>query len=181
MNRRAFRQPFGRIRLAYRSEASYRRRLGRLSAIRSPRVQRWLGATLLILLSACSTIEILYDQADTLLSYKVDQYFDLTDHQQDFVDRRIKALMAWHRREELPDYARFIADLNARLVRGLVRGDLEWFYRGLEDRYRRIAERLSDDAASVLSTRPRRPAGRTMSGDAVIAERGMAGRVACAR
>lgn len=103
------------------------------------------------LVSACSAIEVLYGQADRLLSYALDEYFDLSDAQQDFVDRWLADLIAWHRREELPDYARFLTDAKHRLERGLAAEDLVWFARGAERRYRHLAEHISADAATLLA------------------------------
>jgi hypothetical protein len=112
---------------------------------------RLLGVALVLLLSACSTVEFLYGQADRLLSYTIDRYFDLSERQQSFVDQRVSALMVWHRREELPDYTRFLVDGKARLERGLRREDLDWFAEGLALRYRRLAERIAGDAALLMA------------------------------
>jgi hypothetical protein len=108
--------------------------------------------TWVLLLSACSTIEVVYGQADRVLSYLVDAYFGLTESQKPLVERQIASLMAWHRRSELPDYADFLADSKTRLERGLRVDDIDWFVRGLETRYRRLAGRLSEHGAPFLAT-----------------------------
>ena len=111
-----------------------------------------LGVALALLLSACSTVEFLYNQADRLLSYTIDRYFDLSERQKAFVDQRVAALMTWHRREELPDYTRFLVDAKVRLERGLRSDDLDWFADGLVLRYRRVAERVGADAAVLMAS-----------------------------
>ncbi|WP_139558258.1 DUF6279 family lipoprotein [Methylotetracoccus oryzae] len=113
---------------------------------------RWLAVTLVLFLSACSTVEFLYNQADRLLSYTVNRYFDLTESQQVVLDDRVAVLMAWHRHEELPDYARFLMDAKVRLERGLRSDDLDWFADGLILRYRRLAERVGADAAVLMAS-----------------------------
>ena len=113
---------------------------------------RWLAVTLVLFLSACSTVEFLYNQADRLLSYTVNRYFDLAESQQVFLDQRVAVLMAWHRHEEVPDYAHFLMDAKVRLERGLRSDDLDWFADGLILRYRRLAERVGADAAALMAS-----------------------------
>jgi hypothetical protein len=114
---------------------------------------RWLiGSACVLLLTACSVLEVVYSQADRLLSHAVDEYFDLTASQQALVDRQLADLVAWHRREELPEYVRFLAEGRVRFQRGLTAADLDWFFTGLESRYRRLVEHASDDAAVFLES-----------------------------
>ncbi len=73
---------------------------------------RIISATLLTLvLSGCSTVQTAYNSAPTLLYWWLDGYFDFDDSQSRPVRQSIETLQAWHRREELPAYARLLQGL----------------------------------------------------------------------
>lgn len=73
---------------------------------------RIIGAVLLaLLLSGCSTVQTAYNSAPTLLYWWLDGYFDFDDSQSRPVRQSIETLQAWHRREELPAYARLLQGL----------------------------------------------------------------------
>lgn len=57
---------------------------------------------LLVLLSACSSLRLGYEQLPRLASWWVDDYVDLDRAQQAQFDRAWAQWQAWHRREELP-------------------------------------------------------------------------------
>ncbi|MGI9026135.1 MAG: DUF6279 family lipoprotein [Burkholderiaceae bacterium] len=50
-------------------------------------------------------IKVGYRNADTVGLLWIDRYLDLTSEQQAFVKPRLRALVAWHRTTQLPDYA----------------------------------------------------------------------------
>lgn len=128
------------------------KRTSRCGTPASPRWWRTMFTALsLPVLSACSAIEVAYDQADVIAVHQLDQYFDLSESQADDAERRIKAFLIWHRREQLPDYAMFLTELRTRFERGFTAVDIEWLLDGLRARYRTLALRLSDDAADFLA------------------------------
>jgi hypothetical protein len=112
--------------------------------------------TLLLLLAAliagCSALRLSYSQADTLLAWRANEYFDLSPLQRDDLNVRLERLHAWHRYEQLPDYAAFTSAAIARARQGLKHDDLDWFIEGLKGRYRVIVNRASTDAAEMLAT-----------------------------
>jgi hypothetical protein len=73
------------------------------------------AVALLLAVSACSSIRFGYNNADTLALYTLDRYFDLDDAQEDLARERIRALLAWHRRTQLADYALFLDTAQRRL------------------------------------------------------------------
>ena len=91
------------------------------SPARRPRSRRrgWLrtGAVVAAVLvaTACSSIRLGYNNADTLLLYSLDSYFDLDDAQESLARERVRALLAWHRRTQLPDYAQLLDTAQRRL------------------------------------------------------------------
>jgi hypothetical protein len=62
-----------------------------------------LGA---LLLGACSTTRLAYNQAHTLLYWWLDGYMDFSAEQSTQARQDIDAFLAWHRSTELPTYAR---------------------------------------------------------------------------
>ena len=65
-------------------------------------------------LAACSTLRIGYDNADTLLVYTFDNYLDLDTTQAEFLRHRIRAVLAWHRATQLPEYAGQLAAMRGK-------------------------------------------------------------------
>ena len=62
-------------------------------------------ALLVVTLSACSTIRFGYDKLPFLAGWELDRYLDLNGEQEKLVDRRLRAIQAWHRQTQLPKYA----------------------------------------------------------------------------
>src|SRR5258708_7753751 len=76
-----------------------------------------------LLISGCSAIRIGYNQADTILAWMADDYFDFDAAQKQDFNTRIDRLLKWHRQEQLPDYARFLAEIKQRGQQRLTRDD----------------------------------------------------------
>jgi len=104
------------------------------------------------LIAGCSALRLTYSQADTLIAWRANEYFDLNPLQRDDLNERLERLHAWHRYEQLPDYAVFTSAAIARARQGLKHDDLDWFFEGLKARYRVIVNRASTDAAEMLAT-----------------------------
>jgi len=118
-------------------------------------MKRALIAGLLAVLAAiagCSTIRFGYNQADTIVVYMTNEYFDLDRAQEQEFRQRLDRFLAWHRRTQLPDYVRFDTSARTRLERGPVRADVYWFVDGLRDRYRTMVRQTFDDAVAVAVT-----------------------------
>jgi hypothetical protein len=119
--------------------------------LRHLRYCSWLLACAL-LLGGCSALQLTYNQADTLLGWRAHSYFDLDAEQRHEFNLRINRLLAWHRREQLPDYARFTHTAVERARGGLRQEDIQWFIEGLRTRYQAIVDRGITDAAELLTT-----------------------------
>ncbi len=63
-----------------------------------------LGLLALCVLSACSTIKLVYNQSDDLLYWWVDAYVDLEGEQKASTREALGALQRWHRQQQLPEY-----------------------------------------------------------------------------
>ncbi|HJQ63596.1 MAG TPA: DUF6279 family lipoprotein, partial [Burkholderiales bacterium] len=97
-------------------------------------------------------IRLGYGHLDTYAAWKANEYFGLEPEQKEEFVRRFNRLHEWHRYEELPDYAVFLAQVRARLDKPLQHEDIEWVIEGARARYARIVTRASDDAAALLFT-----------------------------
>ncbi|MEK7876641.1 MAG: DUF6279 family lipoprotein [Pseudomonadota bacterium] len=107
---------------------------------------------LVALVAGCSALRLTYRQADMLLAWRANEYFDLDPLQKHDLDVRLERLLAWHRYEQLPDYAAFTSAAIAKARPGLRHDDVIWFFEGLKARYRVIVNRGSADAAEMLAT-----------------------------
>jgi hypothetical protein len=109
------------------------------------------AALLLLATAGCSMVRLGYGQLDTLAGWTAQDYFDLDPAQRDVFNERFSRLHAWHRREQLPEYARFFTELRRRAERGLGDTDLLWLVDGFKARYATIASRAAPDAAELLA------------------------------
>mgnify|MGYP006278692509 FL=1 len=106
----------------------------------------------LLLLPACSAVRVAYNQADNLLAWMAHDYFDLEPLQKQEFNTRIDALLAWHRAEQLPDYARFLGEIKKRTERTATRDDALWLLDGAKARYRVLAAKGTPDAVDILAS-----------------------------
>ena len=85
-----------------------------------------LAAALLV--AGCSTVRLVYDNAEVYLRWWMGAYLDAHDAMADELDERIAGFMAWHRAQELPKYAQFADEASRRFERRLQPADLVWAY-----------------------------------------------------
>jgi hypothetical protein len=111
-----------------------------------------IPAVCAVMLAGCNLLYLGYSQLDSYAAWMVDEYFDLDLRQKQEFRTRFDRLHAWHRYEQLPDYAAFLAETKTRVDRGLTRADFLWAVGGVQERYRTIMLRSADDAAVVLAT-----------------------------
>jgi hypothetical protein len=80
------------------------------------------------LLASCTAMRMAYDNADTFLRWKANNYVELRGAQSDELDKRIDAFLDWHRAKALPQYSRIALDASRRIGKGLSQEDLVWGY-----------------------------------------------------
>lgn len=106
----------------------------------------------LALTGGCTMMRLGYSHLDTFAMSMADDYFELEPAQKHEFNTRFERLHEWHRREQLPNYAAFLKEATARLQKGIGREDVAWMLDGLDERYRAIARRGTDDAVALLVT-----------------------------
>jgi len=64
-------------------------------------------------LSGCSTIKVVYNNSDDLIYWWLDGYLDLQDGQKQLARDSLSDLHRWHRQQQLPDYVALLKRIQA--------------------------------------------------------------------
>jgi hypothetical protein len=104
----------------------------------------------LIALSGCTAVQVSYNNADALLHWRGGQYFGFENEQKAEFERRVQQFLAWHRKTELPRYARYADDLANRLSRGVSQVDLVWGYDAFQAYLRHSLQAGTGEIAGLL-------------------------------
>jgi hypothetical protein len=106
-----------------------------------------------LLLAACSSLRLGYNNADTLLVYALDSHLDLDDAQEDLVRERARELLAWHRSTQLQAYARVLDDTERKIGSGRVGAeDVLAFQQTVTEQLMRVGEQAAPDLAGLALT-----------------------------
>lgn len=81
----------------------------------APRLLRLTAICAVALLTACSSIQLAYNNAPLLLQYQMDSYLDLNDEQEALLSQELREFQVWHRQDELPVYAQTLRQWAAKL------------------------------------------------------------------
>jgi hypothetical protein len=117
----------------------------------NPRLCLALAVALLVL-PGCSAIKVVYNQADRVVAWRADDYFDLNPEQKEALRGPLERFHAWHRSTQLPDYAVLLESAQKRLHAGVTVTDVDWAIDAIKARYRVLVLQGYADAARVLST-----------------------------
>jgi hypothetical protein len=101
-------------------------------------------------LAACSLPRLAYNNASPVVTYMVDDYFDLSGDQEEWLRERFDRLHAWHRASELPAYERDLREAIARTERPVTADDARWVSTTLRSYYRRLVEQALPDMAELV-------------------------------
>lgn len=106
---------------------------------------------LMLVLTACSLATVAYNNAGVLVTYQVDEYFDLSPAQEEWVRQRANKLIDWHRAAELPQYRRVLNEARTKAETGMTVAEVEAAYRDGRNAFMRVADRMLPDMAEFLS------------------------------
>ncbi|WP_288130836.1 DUF6279 family lipoprotein [Microbulbifer sp.] len=70
-----------------------------------------LALALLLMLSGCSSVRLVYGHLDWWMERNINKYLDLGGAQEDLLELRIDEFHRWHRQTQLPRYADFFEQL----------------------------------------------------------------------
>jgi Family of unknown function (DUF6279) len=127
------------------------------TTIREQRVVRSIIGFVLVvavvLTSACSAVRLGYGQVPTLAYHWLDGWVDFDDTQGAKARDALEAMHRWHRRTQLPDYARWLEKTAAEMPRGDITAD-EVCRAGkdLEARWFALVDHLAPAAAELMSS-----------------------------
>ena len=100
-----------------------------------------------LLLSGCSVVRTIYNQAPNLAYWQLNRAFHLEDEQADQVKRNLQAFFRWHRQVELPVYAQLL-NRAAREAQGPVSAELACERRA---EFEKVGRRSIDRAVPMLA------------------------------
>ena len=86
-----------------------------------------------------------------MASWQLDNYFDLTTQQEEWIEERMRLHLEWHRKEELPRYRNFLIEVQNRAGDGLTMSELDEGYARLDQKRVRTLEHLLHDTVSFLA------------------------------
>ncbi len=110
-----------------------------------------LAVLALVVMTGCSSgVRIGYNQAETLVNWTLSDYVEFEPHQRDLFGQKFRALHDWHRREQLPEYARLLRETRARVEDGLSREDVDWVIARSRGRLEALVEQGAGDAADLM-------------------------------
>lgn len=110
-----------------------------------------VAAATTILIAGCSVPRLAYQQADWLVLREFDKYMDLREEQSEQIGIALKALLARHRVEQLPQLAKTLDDARSRARNGFAETDARWaFAQGLK-MFEDFIELMLPTVASALS------------------------------
>ena len=113
-------------------------------------LRRALPVLAVALLAGCSAVQFGYRNADTLVRWQANAYFDFEGAATEERDRRIAAFLAWHRARALPQYARLADEASSRAARPLSREDLVWGYDAIRGQLREGLRAAAAESAPLL-------------------------------
>ncbi|HUQ74610.1 MAG TPA: DUF6279 family lipoprotein [Burkholderiales bacterium] len=105
---------------------------------------------LAVLICGCSTVRLVYDNADTYIRWRASSYLDLEGPMAEDLDETVGAFMAWHRTNALPKYAALADEASTRFGRGLVPADLDWGYDSVMTQARESVRVAAERIAPLL-------------------------------
>lgn len=106
----------------------------------------------LLLLGGCSRLDVLYNNFNRLLTWRLDHYLDLSQQQKDWLKPRIEQHLAWHCQTQLPQLASWLQEDSSALAAGHLDGaDVGRRITDLEQALQNGASELAPTAAGLLA------------------------------
>ena len=108
-----------------------------------------------LLLAACSSLRLAYNNGDTLLYWWLDAYIDFDSEQKAEVKQDIDDLFRWHRKTQLQDYAQVLQHAQQQLKGNPTPADLLADYQDVRRRTQALLIKAAPDIAELaLSLKP---------------------------
>lgn len=122
---------------------------------RTRRLSSFFVIAMLLLLGACSSLRLAYNNSDTLLYWWVDAYVDLDAEQKAEVKSDIDGFFRWHRKTQLQDYVQVLRTAQKQLQGNISLAELAADYKDVRARTQSLLLKAVPDMADLaLSLRP---------------------------
>ena len=108
-----------------------------------------IGLLLTLSVAACSVLSVAYNNAPTAITWIANDWFDFEAPQKSAFSERAEKLMQWHRRNELPDYAKFLQGVYTRAQGTITDADVQWMIGEVQTKYRLTGARLAQEAGEL--------------------------------
>ena len=111
-----------------------------------------LALCVLLGLAQCtrSLYGYMYRSADALLLRRIDNYLNLNGEQEDMTRERLRRLHTWHRRTELPAYAKVLRQIAQKSQDGLDEQEVAWIFAQTKQFEHRIYRSTRKDTIDLL-------------------------------
>lgn len=121
---------------------------------RSPRMSlaAVLAAILALSFTSCNKLKLGYEYADWLVTYSVEDNFDLDKPQRAMLKEEVNAYFHWHRRQILPIYAEFATWVADSARNGIKPAEVDSGYARYRILHRKTMEPVVDKAVNLLVT-----------------------------
>jgi hypothetical protein len=111
------------------------------------------AAALVLLLAACSRIQLAYNNLDWLLPRYLASYMPLSDDQDDLLEMRVNHFLHWHCSTQVGVYAQLLREASSRFQSGaLTRAELVAFNNRVEQAWAGILHQAAPAIADILVT-----------------------------
>lgn len=129
-----------------------RRASQRLAPTMSRHARRFVLVSVSLLLTACSSLQLGYNNADVLLAYSLDSYLDLDEAQERLARDRIGALHRWHRSTQLAGYAQLLTQAQHKVAGPVSSADVLEFSKAMNQQLAAIGAQAAPDLAQLALT-----------------------------
>lgn len=105
-----------------------------------------------LFLASCSPIKLGYDYVDWVILWKLDDFFELTSEQKEFLNPQVDQLLNWHKTNELPLYVSLLRQVQEKAQDRLTEAELDWIYNQTEKLGDRMVKHVAPDFAVFLAS-----------------------------
>jgi len=105
----------------------------------------------LVLLGGCSTLKLVYNQADEAAYWWLDNYVDVTDKQKTLVKDTLRQLHLWHRQTELPEYVALLQKVRAMAPNDIQPEQVCAITQDMQNGLVRILHQVEPEATQLIS------------------------------
>ena len=113
---------------------------------------RFLVAILALAFTSCNKLKLGYEYADWLVTYSVEDNFDLDKPQRALLKEEVNAYFHWHRKQMLPIYAEFAAWIADSARNGIKPAEVDAGYARYRVLYRKTMEPVVEKSVDMLAS-----------------------------